>query len=68
MGDIDKKSTSGQQPELEMYSHSNAVVDHGFDPPMDSGRGTNSNNHGFNRNGENLSLPQNHMFDIEEED
>uniref|UniRef100_A0A7S3CQM7 Uncharacterized protein n=1 Tax=Strombidium rassoulzadegani TaxID=1082188 RepID=A0A7S3CQM7_9SPIT len=46
------------------------IVDHGFDPPqlnIDSGRGRSQNMGGFVRNGDNMSLPHNHMFDIEED-
>lgn len=55
--------------EFDQFSSGNqgVVYDHGFDPPakMDSGRGTNSLPGGFNRN--DVGLPQNHMFDIEED-
>jgi hypothetical protein len=57
--------------EFDQFSNgnvgANSLYDHGFDPPtkMDSGRGTNSLPGGFNRN--DVSLPQNHMFDIEED-
>jgi|TARA_B100000780_G_C20886455_1_gene352762 hypothetical protein len=56
--------------EFDQYSNGNNgnLFDHGFDPPakLDSGRGVSS---GFNKNSaaDQFSLPQNHMFDIEED-
>ena len=55
---------------INMDDQSN--IDNGFDPPtkQDSGRGISTTFGGsgyINRHGENLPLPQNHMFDIEED-
>ena len=55
---------------INMDEQSN--LDNGFDPPtkVDSGRGISTTFGGsgyINRLGENMSLPQNHMFDIEED-
>lgn len=49
-----------------------SLQDNGFDPPtkQDSGRGISTTFGGsgyMNRMGENLTLPHNHMFDIEED-
>ena len=57
----------GNFDDFDQYSNGNQF-DHGFDPPtkLDSGRGVSS---GFNKNSavDAFSLPQNHMFDIEED-